>query len=64
MIQKGNEIGNRPLEIDVVLPERVIGIDQERLAKCGERRSHWLMILTSARTRRGTIAENFSVNDC
>src|SRR5579859_563502 len=31
MVQKGNEVGNRPLEVDVVLPERIIGVDEQRL---------------------------------
>jgi hypothetical protein len=31
MIQKRNEIRNRALEINVVFPKRVIGIDEQRL---------------------------------
>ena len=31
VIEKGNEICDGPLEVDVVLPERVICIDQQRL---------------------------------
>src|ERR1017187_9078083 len=31
VIQKGDEIGDRPLEVDVVLPERVIGVDEQVL---------------------------------
>ena len=31
MIQERDEVGNRPLEVDVVLPERVIGVDEQRL---------------------------------
>src|SRR5581483_11608147 len=31
MIQKRNEISDRALEIDVVLPQRVVGVDQEGL---------------------------------
>src|ERR1035441_7082417 len=33
MIQEGNEVGDRPLEVDIVLPERVIGIDEQILAR-------------------------------
>src|SRR5437660_12925360 len=31
MIQERDEVGNRPLEIDVVFPERVVGIDEKML---------------------------------
>ena len=31
MIQKRNKAGDGPLEIDVVLPQRVVGVDQESL---------------------------------
>jgi hypothetical protein len=31
MIQKGNEIRDRALKVDVVFPERVVGVDQEVL---------------------------------
>src|SRR5258708_2562030 len=31
MVEKRYELGNRPLEIDVVFPERVIGIDEQSL---------------------------------
>src|SRR5664279_3289349 len=32
MIQKRDEVGDRPLEVNIVLPERVVGVDQEVLA--------------------------------
>src|SRR5581483_76316 len=32
MIEKGDEPADCPLEIDVVLPERVIGVDEQRLS--------------------------------
>src|SRR6516162_6584688 len=32
MVEKRDEVGNCPLEIDVVLPKRVIGIDEQILA--------------------------------
>jgi hypothetical protein len=35
MIEKRNEVGDGPLKIDVVLPERVIGIDEECLGTVG-----------------------------
>jgi hypothetical protein len=31
MVQKRNEIRNGPLEVNVVLPQRVIGIDEQGL---------------------------------
>ena len=31
VIQERNEVGDGPLEVDIVLPERVIGIDKQRL---------------------------------
>src|SRR5437764_11706507 len=31
MIEEGNETRNRALEVDVVLPERVVGVDEESL---------------------------------
>ena len=31
MIEEGDELGNRSLEVNVVLPERVIGIDEQGL---------------------------------
>ena len=33
MIQKGNEAGDGPLEVNVVLPERVVGVDEEGLGR-------------------------------
>jgi hypothetical protein len=33
VIQEGNEIGDRPFEVNVVLPERVIGIDEQVLSR-------------------------------
>ena len=35
VIEKRNEAGDRPLEVDVVLPERVVGVDQEGLSLVG-----------------------------
>ena len=32
MVEERNELGNRPFEIDVVFPERVIGIDEQSLS--------------------------------
>ena len=31
MIEVGDEAGNRPLEVDVVLPEGVVGVDEQGL---------------------------------
>jgi len=31
MIQERDEVRDRALEVDVVLPERVIGVDEQRL---------------------------------
>src|SRR5215472_10690401 len=31
MVQPAHELRNRPLEVDVVLPQRVVGIDEESL---------------------------------
>ena len=31
MVEKGDEAGNRPLEVNVVFPERVIGVDEKGL---------------------------------
>ena len=28
MIEERNEVGDRPLEVNIVLPERVVGVDQ------------------------------------
>ncbi len=33
VVQERDEIGNRPLKVDVVLPERVIGVDEQVLAR-------------------------------
>jgi len=33
MVEKRNEARNRPLEIDVVLPQRVVGVDEEGLGQ-------------------------------
>jgi hypothetical protein len=33
MIQERNEAGDGALEIDVVLPERVVGVDEEGLGR-------------------------------
>src|SRR5579859_7570211 len=35
MVQKRNEIRDGALEVNVVLPERVIGIDEQRLGAIG-----------------------------
>ena len=32
MVEKGNEVGNRALEVDVVFPERVVRINEQVLA--------------------------------
>src|SRR5208283_3965762 len=31
MVEERNELGDRPFEIDVIFPERVIGIDEQSL---------------------------------
>ena len=31
MVQERNEIRNRPLKVDVIFSERVIGVDEQRL---------------------------------
>jgi hypothetical protein len=33
MIEKRNKLPNRPFEIYVVLPQRVVGVDEEGLGK-------------------------------
>jgi hypothetical protein len=38
VVEKGNEIGDCPLEVDIVFPERVIGVDEQVLARLG---FHW-----------------------
>jgi hypothetical protein len=43
MIEKRNERDNRPFEIDVVFPERVIGIDEQSLGSILS--SHVFMIM-------------------
>jgi hypothetical protein len=42
MVEERNKLGDRPLEIDVIFPERVIGIDEQSLSAilCG----HVIMI--------------------
>jgi hypothetical protein len=32
VIEIGDERGNRPLKVDIVLPERVVGVNQKGLA--------------------------------
>ena len=33
MIQEGDEISDRPLKVNVVLPERIIGVDEQVLTR-------------------------------
>jgi hypothetical protein len=33
VVKKRNETGNGPLEVDIVLPKRVVGVDEEVLGK-------------------------------
>jgi hypothetical protein len=40
VIEKRNELPDGPLEIDVVLPERVVRIDKERLGAVGRWTGH------------------------
>ena len=52
VIEVGDEAGDRSLEVDVVLPERVVGVDEqglidgvtERLARDLGYGGHWLII--------------------
>ena len=32
MVEEGNEVGDGALEVDVVLPQRIVGVDQQILA--------------------------------
>jgi hypothetical protein len=34
VIQEGDKLGDRTLEINVVFPECVIGVNHQRLARC------------------------------
>jgi hypothetical protein len=33
VIEKGNEARDRPLEVDIVFPERIVGVDEEGLGR-------------------------------
>jgi hypothetical protein len=50
MVEERNELGNRPFEIDVVFPERVIGIDEQSLGAVLS--PHLFMIAGRADSRR------------
>ena len=50
MIEKGNELGDRPFEIDVVFPQSVIGIDEQCLGAI--RSPHLFMITAPSGNRR------------
>jgi len=43
MIQKRDKAGNGPLEVDVVLPERIVGVDEEGLGRQAFALSLWLL---------------------
>ena len=45
MVQKRDELGDGPLEVDIVLPERVVGVDEEGLG--GQASSSWPLALGS-----------------
>src|SRR5262245_54035879 len=45
MIEQAHELGNRFFEIDVVLPKRVVGINQQRL-RVGNGLGHRLRMIT------------------
>jgi hypothetical protein len=49
MVEKGNKFRDRPFEINVVFPERVIGIDEQRLSSVLVR--HVLIITAPAGLR-------------
>jgi hypothetical protein len=35
MIQKRDEVGNRPLKVNVVFPKRIVSVDEQMLARGG-----------------------------
>jgi hypothetical protein len=37
MIQKRNKIRDGPLEVNVIFPERIVGVDEQRLSVVGIR---------------------------
>jgi hypothetical protein len=43
MIQEQNEVGNRALEVNVIFPESIVGIDEKSLGRQGS--SSWLSAL-------------------
>jgi hypothetical protein len=43
MIQKRDKASNGPLEVDVVLPERIVGVDEEGLGR--QAFGSWLLAL-------------------
>jgi hypothetical protein len=49
MVEERNELRDRPFEIDVVFPERVIGIDEQSLGAIFP--THVFMITASGRNR-------------
>ena len=49
VIEKRNEIGDRPFEINIVFPERVIGIDEQSLGAILS--AHVFMITAPSRIR-------------
>ena len=44
MVQKRDEAGDGALEVDVVFPERVVGVDEEGLRK--QASGSWLLALS------------------
>ncbi len=63
VIEKRNKVGDGALEVDVVFPERVIGVNQQRLRRC-RIPDHKNMILRSSLRKRGTTAEKSMENVC
>jgi hypothetical protein len=47
MIQKRDKASNGPLEVDVVLPERIVGVDEEGLGRQAFASSLWALVLRS-----------------
>jgi hypothetical protein len=44
VVEVGDETGNGPLEVNVVLPEGIVGIDEQRLVDGATRRLAWRLI--------------------
>ena len=57
MIEVGDEAGNRTFEVDVVLPEGIVGVDEQGLVGGTAKRLRWVLVCAFDRGGHGSIIE-------